>query len=69
MIGIKSMEYSYTIANNSNLLVQTDSSEDENDANENVQTIYCVPVRISNALLLNYLDWWLVCFCRILEQL
>lgn len=40
------MKYNYTMANNSNQSVQTDSSNDENDASENVQTIYSVPVRI-----------------------
>lgn len=42
------MKYNYTIGkynNNSNQSVQTDSS-DENDASENVQTIYSVPVSI-----------------------
>ncbi|XP_025208918.1 zinc finger protein 436-like [Melanaphis sacchari] len=41
--GIESMKYNYTIANNSNQSVQTDSSNEENDASENVQTIYSVP--------------------------
>lgn len=40
------MKYNYTIGNNSNQSVQTDSSNDENDASENVQTIYSVPVSI-----------------------
>lgn len=40
------MKYNYTIANNSNQSVRTDSSNDENDASENVQTIYSVPVSI-----------------------
>lgn len=41
------MKYNYTIGNNSNQSVQTDSSNDENDASENVQTIYSVPVSIT----------------------
>ncbi|KAE9544989.1 hypothetical protein AGLY_000532 [Aphis glycines] len=41
--GVESMKYNYTIANNSNQSVQTDSSNEENDASENVQTIYSVP--------------------------
>lgn len=41
--GVESMKYNYTIANNSNRSIQTDSSNDENDASENVQTIYSVP--------------------------
>lgn len=42
------MKYNYTIANNSNHSTQTDSSnDDENDASENVQTIYSVPVSIN----------------------
>lgn len=40
------MKYNYTIANSSNQSAQTDSSNDENDASENVQTIYSVPVSI-----------------------
>jgi len=40
------MKYNYTVANNSNQSVQTDSSNEENDASENVQTIYSIPVRI-----------------------
>lgn len=38
------MKYNFTMANNSNQSAQTDSSNEENDASENVQTIYSVPV-------------------------
>jgi len=41
------MKYNYTVANNLNQSVQTDSSNEENDASENVQTIYSIPVRIT----------------------
>jgi len=40
------MKYNYTVASNSNQSVQTDSSNEDNDANENVQTIYSIPVSI-----------------------
>jgi len=40
------MKYNYTVASNSNQSVQTDSSNEENDASENVQTIYSMPVSI-----------------------
>jgi len=63
------MKYNYTIANNSNQSVQTDSSNDENDASENVQTIYSVPVSIFYVLSRYYLGWWPICFHRFLEQL
>jgi len=46
------MKYNYTIANNSNQSVQTDSSNEENDASENVQTIYSVPVSIIDLAIL-----------------
>ncbi|VVC28447.1 Hypothetical protein CINCED_3A002126 [Cinara cedri] len=40
--GVESMKYNYTMAN-SNQSTLTDSSNEENDASENVQTIYSVP--------------------------
>lgn len=46
------MKYNYSTANNLNQSAQTDSSNDENNASENVQTIYSVPV--SNVLNLFY---------------
>lgn len=42
--GVESNKYNYTVANNSNQHVQTDSSNDENDPSENVQIIYSIPV-------------------------
>lgn len=49
------MKYNYTVANNSNQSAQTDSSnDDENDASENVQTIYSVPVSISVLKYIHY---------------
>jgi len=47
------MKYNYTIANTSNQSVQTDSSNEENDASENVQTIYSVPVSIIDWAVIN----------------
>ncbi|XP_050432172.1 zinc finger protein 70-like isoform X2 [Adelges cooleyi] len=41
--GVESMKYNYTMANNPHQSTQTDSSNDENDISENVQTIYSVP--------------------------
>ncbi|XP_026812108.1 zinc finger protein 436-like [Rhopalosiphum maidis] len=46
--GVESMKYNYTIANNLNQSVQTDSSNEENDASENVQTIYSIPDNLSS---------------------
>lgn len=42
------MKYNYSTANSLNQSALTDSSNDENNASENVQTIYSVPV--SNVL-------------------